>query len=341
MPAPLPLNETNNSCSLAFTEIRESGGLSQSFVIMNVLATVIACYGLFADSPAVVIGAMLVAMMLGPLVALALGIVESDREALRRSIMTELLGVIIIYFTASCIGYFNADLQITHEILSRTSPSFMDLMIALAGGAAGAYAMLEPRVSAILVGAAVATALVPPLCSSAILLGRGEFGLAGNAALLAFVNMVAIEFAASITLFTFRCVKDPSGTGAWFKLLKRHAWSIIILLGLSVLLVGNLRDLVADQTFKTQTRAMIEQQISTLEHNFVKDVTFEKTHTSIIVRAEIEGPDKLTPNQVTDLADRLPKPPDNLILDLRMMFEQTTVITGDGLSLGGEQAPAP
>ncbi len=341
MTASPTLNHPDNTCTLAFQEIREGAGVNRNYLIMNVLATVIACYGLLANSPAVVIGAMLVAMLLGPLVALALGIVEGDKEALRRSIVAEVVGVIIIYFTALVIAYMNSDLQITDEILSRTAPNFIDLMIALAGGAAGAYALLEPKVHAPLVGAAVATALVPPLCSSAILLSRGEFGLAGNAALLAFVNMVAIEFAASITLFAFRCFKDPSGTATWFKLLRRHSWSIIILLTLGALLVGNLRHSVAEQTFQAQVRAMIEEQVSTLPHNFVKDVTFEKTHTSIIVRAEIEGPDELTPAQVAALADILPKPPKDLILDLRMMFEQTIVITGDGLSFGDEQGPAP
>ena len=112
---------------------------------MNILATIIACYGLFANSPAVVIGAMVVAMLLGPIIGIALGVVEADNTTLRKALVSESIGILIVYVTALIIGFVQRDLQVTDEILARTAPNFIDLMIALAGGAAGAYALLSPR----------------------------------------------------------------------------------------------------------------------------------------------------------------------------------------------------
>ena len=86
-------------------------------------------------------------------------------------------------------------------MLERTSPNFFELMIALAGGAAGAYASISPRLSVAFVGVAIATALVPPLASCGLLLARGDFDLAEGAFLLAVMNIVAIQSRASFVMW--------------------------------------------------------------------------------------------------------------------------------------------
>ena len=103
---------------------------------MNALATVIASYGLLPNSPAVVIGAMVVAMLLGPISGVALGLNEGD-ETLLDSALRSLIGGIVIV-----IGFIHRDVPLTDEILSRTDARLFDLIIALAGGAAGAVAVL-------------------------------------------------------------------------------------------------------------------------------------------------------------------------------------------------------
>lgn len=89
---------------------------------------------------------------------------------------------------------------LTGEILSRTTPNLMDLMIALGGGAAGAYSMISPRLNVAFVGVAIATALAPPLAASAICLARGQYSLAFGALLFAFANIVGIQVAGSIVM---------------------------------------------------------------------------------------------------------------------------------------------
>ena len=250
--------KNSNTCGEAYSNIRQGSVLDRTYIIMNILATIIACYGLFANSPAVVIGAMVVAMLLGPIIGIALGVVEADKTTLRKALVSEGIGILIVYVTALMIGFVQRDLQVTDEILARTAPNFIDLMIALAGGAAGAYALLSPRMGLSLVGVAVAIALVPPLSSSAILLARGDFGLAGGAALLAFTNIIAIEFAASVIILIFKCSRASFNLKSLRKVLPRYSISIILLLGLGVLLFWNLRQVVTDQTFRTQTYEIVQ-----------------------------------------------------------------------------------
>jgi uncharacterized hydrophobic protein (TIGR00271 family) len=124
---------------------------------MNALAATIASYGLFANSPAVVIGAMLVALLMGPIVGVSLALVDSDAGILLKSLLSLLSGVVGVLVTAFIIGAVHKDMPITSEIIARTAPNFLDLMIALAGGAAGAYATVSFRLSLALVGVAIAT----------------------------------------------------------------------------------------------------------------------------------------------------------------------------------------
>ena len=193
--------------------IRKDATFNWAYLLMNVLAATIASYGLFANSPAVVIGAMIVAMLLGPIAGISLALVDSDMKFLLKSLSTLLGGTIGVIVTAFIVGTIHKDIPITNEIMARTAPNLLDLMIALAGGAAGAYATVSPRLSVVFVGVAIATALVPPLSSAGILFARGEVDLVLGALLLAFTNMVAIQFAFSVVLwFTgFRRVTHTSG----------------------------------------------------------------------------------------------------------------------------------
>lgn len=145
---------------------------------MNGLATVVACYGLFENSPAVVIGAMIIAMLLGPIAGGSMGLVDRNSALVRKALATLLGGFLVVYVIAFLLGIIHRDIPLTDEIYSRTTPNLMDLLIALGGGAADAYSMISPRLSVAFVGVAIAAALVPPLSSSAICLARGEYEFA-------------------------------------------------------------------------------------------------------------------------------------------------------------------
>ena len=311
--------------------IRAGAQLDWSFVFMNSLAATIACYGLFANSPAVVIGAMIVALLLGPIAGIALALVESNSNLLKRGLITLLSGTVAVLFVGFVLGMIHSDIPITTEIMARTSPNIMDLMIALAGGAAGAYATVSPRLSVAFVGVAIATALVPPLCSASILFSRGEYKLGTGAFLLAFTNIVAIQFASSAVLWFkgFRRVTKMAGMNLG-GFLASNAVSILILVGLAATLTYNLQKTVARQLFETSARGAIRGEIKKFTASHLADTRFETKDGKTIVRAVMRGPIAPTGADVARIESELPKPPDGTPIELRIRFVNTDVINRDG-----------
>ena len=315
--------------------IRESickdATFDRAYLLMNVLAATIASYGLFANSPAVVIGAMIVAMLLGPIAGIALALVDSDMKFLLKSLSTLLAGTCGVIISAFIVGTIHKDIPITNEIIARTAPNLLDLMIALAGGAAGAYATVSPRLSIAFVGVAIATALVPPLSSAGILFARGEVGLGIGALLLTLTNMVAIQFAFSVVLwFTgFRHVTRISGHSL-FTFVRSNAVSIAILLVLAIVLTNSLQRVVAKQIYETTTQFTLQQEINSSLGSHLVVVQFETIPGTTIVRAVVRGPNPPSAAQVAAMETKLPSPPDGTEVELRVRFVQTEIINRDG-----------
>ena len=333
---PIPYRET------ARESIRANGAFDGTYVAMNTLATMIACYGLFENSPAVIIGAMIVAMLLGPIAAVGLALVDSDAALLRKSLLALAGGAGGVMLTAFVLGWLHRDVPITDEIMARTAPNFMDLMIALAGGAAGAIAAVTPRISLSLVGVAIATALVPPLSSCSLLLARGEYKLAGGAFLLAFTNMVAIQLAFSAVLWLngFRRVSAVAGLQLG-TFLKRNAVSIALLVVLAVVLASNLNRLIANEVFKESVEGVLRETINRSPGNYVVDVRFKQAGETALVLAVVRGPHPPTPQEVAALESRLPSPPRAGKTELRVRFVETLTITrgGETTDMGGATEP--
>ena len=125
--------------------IRDNAVFTTAFLTMNSLATVVASYGLLEEHAAVVIGAMVIATLLGPIIGIALALVDGDNSLLGKSLLAEAGGVILVLGISVLVGLLHRDAPLTREIISRTKPTLFDLVIALAGGAAGAYATVSPR----------------------------------------------------------------------------------------------------------------------------------------------------------------------------------------------------
>jgi uncharacterized hydrophobic protein (TIGR00271 family) len=295
-------------------DIRNGAELNTPFILINTLAATIASYGLFSNSPAVIIGAMIVAMLLGPITGIGLSLIDNDMRLLLRSIATLLVGSLSVMPTALIIALLHRDIPITSEIMARTSPNLIDLMIALAGGAAGAYASVSPRLSVAFVGVAIAAALVPPLCSAVILFAHGEFSLGLGACLLTFTNMVAIQFACSLVFWLtgFRRVSHRSEL-SWLAFLKGNAVSMTILCVLAVILTGSLHQNVSRQLFETTARFTLAQELRAFAGNHLAEVRFETqastgTPAKTILRAVVRGPTEPTPTDVRSMESRLPSP---------------------------------
>ncbi len=312
-------------------KIREDTSLTWSYLIMNVLAATLACYGLFANSPAVVIGAMVVAMLLGPIIGISLALVDNDTKLLKIGLFTLASGALSVFVISFVLGTIHKDIPLTNEILARTSPNLIDLMIALTGGVAVAFATVSPRVNITFIGVAIATALVPPLSSVGILVARGEFGLSFGALLLTFTNAVAIQFASSVVLWLtgFRRVTQNLESGLKV-FIRRNFASLAILVLLGVALTLNLNRVIAKQLFETKTRRILQQEISVVDGNFLAEVRFEDQNTSTIIHAVVRGPNQPSIQQVIALEKKLPLAPNGKPIELRVRFVYTTVINREG-----------
>lgn len=302
--------------------ITERAGLSWPYMIMNLLAAVIASYGLLINSPATIIAAMVIATILGPLMGVALALMHNNMKLLRRSSLALVVGAVIIFAVAVIVGLLNRDVRLTDAITDLTEPSLFSLIIALAGGAAGAYATASPKLVGGFVGVALATALVPPLAASGILLARGEWLMTFDALFLVFINIVAIQFAMSAVLwFTgFRHVTRKEG--ATIKtFVVRNTLSIGILIVLAIALTFNLRSVLEQQTFRSQTRAILQEQVSKLAGDEVSDVNFETKDNKTIILAQVFGPRfEIPAQQVDNIESQLSSDFRGMPIDLRIRY---------------------
>lgn len=261
------------------------------YFVMNILSAIIASYGLVTNSAAVVIGAMLVAMMLGPITGIALAIIDHRAPLLRKSLFTVTAGVSLVVLVGFLVGWLHKEQPLTAEILSRTQPTSMDLMIALAGGTAGAYAMVSPHLSVAVVGVAVATALVPPLAASGILFANGETQLGLGALLLAITNIIAIQFTNALVLWVLgfrRLVDDDYKSSNYLTFLRRNAVTLLLLVGLGIYLSYNLNKNANQQTFENSIKTAINNYFID-KGNVLTNTQFDNTSEHLTIRAVIQG----------------------------------------------------
>ena len=283
---------------------------SKTFFIMNALAAIIAGYGLLSNSAAVVIGAMLVAMMLGPISGMALAFIDNRWLFFKTAFKTLVLGVSMIVSIGIILGLININLPITHEILSRTQPTIMDLMIALAGGAAGAFAAVSPRLSVAVVGVAVATALVPPLVASGILIAHLEWKHAANALLLALTNIVAIQISSSLVLWAagFRRGSDEGVNSTVIEFIKRNIVSLLVLFALGIYLSFNFMMMLNKQMYEHQVESLIESQFNQ-HNNLIDTVQFDRRKEMTLIRVVLRGDIAPKPQQISALNQKLAQDP--------------------------------
>jgi uncharacterized hydrophobic protein (TIGR00271 family) len=304
---------------------------------MNGLATVIACYGLFSNSPAVVIGAMIIAMLLGPISGVALGLVDNDNPLLWTAFGTLGVGIGVVYATAFALGVVHSEIPLTGEIYARTAPNLMDLLIALAGGAAGAVATISPRISVAVVGVAIATALVPPLSASAICLARGDVGLAVGACELALTNIVAIQLASSAVLWIGGFRGNPRATRVT-DVLRRNLLSALVVVALALVLGVQLGRVVGVQRYEVAVRSALNAATTNHKGSYLTDMRIQHVGGRVLVVAVYRTPTPFTPEEIRVIEPGIPVMPGANGLDLRIRSVPVTVASRTGYIYSSDPA---
>jgi len=241
----------------------------RTFVVMSVISAVIATAGLLLDSPAVVVGSMVIAPLIGPAMAAAVGTVVDDDELFVRGVKFQALGFAVTIAAATAFALFVKELHLVQfapadvsevgQVRERLAPDFLSLAVALGAGAAGAFS-LSSGVSASLVGVMIAVALVPPAATVGIGIAWGLPTVVVGSGVLALVNALSINLSALAVLWYSGYRPER-----WFQLgeartamLKRIAILAVAIAVLSVFLGGVTYDSYQAATTEDAIRDEVE-----------------------------------------------------------------------------------
>ncbi len=181
-----------------YEDITETLKFSNIFVVLIFLSAIVAAFGLIRSDVAIIVGAMVIAPIIGPNMALALGTTLGDLDLTLESLKTNVIGIMVALGTAVLVGYFLKFSPEAPEIVSRTQIGFGDVALALSAGTAGALSFTM-GLSTTLIGVMVAVALLPPTVVAGMLLGAGQFAGAGQALLLVINNVICINLSGVAT----------------------------------------------------------------------------------------------------------------------------------------------
>lgn len=196
---PLFTHATEEDYRELFVSLRDSARPSSSYQVLMALSVLLALAGLYANSAPVIIGAMILAPLMSPIVSLAMGLARTEPNLISTSLRTLGIGVCWGLGCALLMAWIMPLETPTIEMKARMSPNLLDLLVAVISGIAGAYASAKEEIARSLAGVAIAVALVPPLTVSGIGLGWGDWSMAAGAGLLLITNLAGIAVAASTT----------------------------------------------------------------------------------------------------------------------------------------------
>jgi len=294
----------NDRQKKVYREIKESAQGDFDFFVLTIFSGIIITLGLVVDSSAVVIGGMLLAPLVWPILALSLGIVKGRSKLIQDSSFTLLKSTLLIFVIAIIIGIISPSYALKGtEFLSRTSPTIFELFIALAAGFVGAFVIAYPKIGAAIAGVVVAAALVPPIAVMGVSIVHGNVSLAGGAFILYLSNLIAVTFSASVLFFIAK-FKGPSSESGQERRKSNMRWTLLFLLVLMVPLF-----LITSNTIKENKQQKIVREIigATIPEAVVTNVSIDDKSEILIINITIQCSEDLTGNQISDLEDVLSK----------------------------------
>ena len=272
---------------------------SANFFVLVVLSCLIASLALLQDNVAVVIGAMLIAPLMSPLMGFAVGLIEGRPALMRTGSLTLTRGMLMALALAFVVGFLAPNHTPTNEMLSRGRPSLLDLGIALFSGMAGAYAMARKDIPSALAGTAIAAALMPPLCTMGLALAFGLIPLASGATLLFVTNIVAISLGGGLVFWwlglRLRAHLDSPERYRW-----RVLTSLAVLVALSAPLaatfVGTIREAEQLDTIQAALAQALSGEVIDVQ---LGETTLPSGASALSVVATMRLPDVPTPADVS------------------------------------------
>ena len=299
-------------------ELIDDAQPGRDYFVLIVLSSIIAALGLLLSSPAVVIGAMLVAPLMSPILGFSLSIVLGEVRLLRTSLESVFKGVMATIIVSILVGLISPLKEMTPEILSRTQPTLLDLFIALASGMAGAYALSRKDVSAALPGVAIAAALAPPLSVVGLGIANGSMQVAVGALLLFVTNIITISLAGMI-IFALLGIHPLNLQPEVKKRVRRGITGMIFLVVLITIPLGIIMNGIIRNNREDQAIHAVLEDYPILEEITLLDVDRSRAD-GLYISATVRAAEPLTQESVDalkmSLEDELEQP---LTLDIIML----------------------
>jgi uncharacterized hydrophobic protein (TIGR00271 family) len=288
-----------------YKQLRRGARASTDFYLLILLSVIIAAMGLLLNSAAVIIGAMLVAPLMSPILGLGIGIVMGDGRTLRMATQSVLQGVLLAIGTSLLIGWLSPLVLFTDEIAGRTQPNLFDLSVAVAAGAAGGYSVARRSLTVTLPGVAIAAALVPPLSVIGLCLATARWDAALGALLLFATNLIAIAFASAVIFLLMGFVPQDEDRKGQLRLRWGLLVGLLLLFIVSLPLANSLQSQV-EEILLSQTVESRISELLTRENLALFNSSSERgTDGTITVRLVLYGSDRITPMIQTELQETL------------------------------------
>lgn len=249
-----------------------------------VFAIFIASLGLNVNSTAVIIGAMLISPLMGPIIGMGMAVGINDFEMLKRSFKNYIVATVISVVTATVYFLLTPLTEAQSELLARTSPTLYDVFIALCGGAAGIVALATKGKGNVLPGVAIATALMPPLCTAGFGLATGNILYFLGAFYLFFINTVFICLATYLGVRMMKFKEIRFVDSEHYVKVRRY---IVIIVTATMIPAGIMTfSIVKDSIFKTNVDRFVREQ---LEGTGTRIISYDVNRDSLILRTVAVG----------------------------------------------------
>ena len=266
-----------------------------------IFAIFIACLGLNLNSTAVIIGAMLISPLMGPIIGMGLAVGRADLELLKRSLINYGVSTVISVLTAALYFQLTPLTEAQSELLARTSPTLYDVLIALFGGAAGILALSTGGKGNVIPGVAIATALMPPLCTAGYGLAMGEWSFFFGACYLFFINTVFIALATYLGVRLLQFKPKQFVDKARLAVVNRYIAVIVVVTMLPAVYMTT--QIIRQSVFENHVKQFVKQELNQPGTRILSEQADRETKTLDVVALGATLPNEMIEAARQRLAD--------------------------------------
>ncbi len=294
------LREDRDDNELIDAELRGGVVMQGTNLWVLMFAILIASVGLNVNSTAVVIGAMLISPLMGPILGIGYGVGVVDLELIRKALKNLGIATLIALLTSTAYFFLTPLRSAQSELLARTAPTIWDVLIAFFGGLAGIIGVTRKQKSTVIPGVAIATALMPPLCTAGFGLGTGEWKYFFGAFYLFTINCVFIAAAAALVISAWRLPRRHFVDGRAERRVQIYLSAVVLVTLLPSMYLAY--ELVGEEVFRTRASQFVNAQLE-FTRTHVENVKIDPQRRQIQV--SLIG--DIVPKQtLTDIVSRLP-----------------------------------